>query len=129
MPKKDTRILSEVVIDHDDEGDVYLVTSLFYQLVGTSWVSYKQEARGYYLSVRTEKRSQRNGYSVVSFELFTGGIKALVEEAKMFSAKKLAALEVDPALVERLTHNVLFERAERIQRRAEDRQRFEASRA
>lgn len=119
--KEQTKVIAETVIKETEEGTVYLVSSIFYQLGGQSWVTYKTEPRGYYLSTRIETRSTRNGMSITSFELFTGGLKSLIEEARMFSAKKLAALEVSTPELERLASQVMFDYRERQARQAEQR--------
>lgn len=106
MANKQHRELSADVLSVDGNKTKHIVVSLDYQLGGMNYWSYKQEPRGYYLGCHIETREQHDGFSMHGFTL-GAGIKSFIEPAKMFSAKKLAAIEPNPELVERLKASVL----------------------
>lgn len=60
----------------------YLKIELYYVLGGVNCFTYKQEPRGFYLSVHPVTRTR----NFVSFEAFTGA-KVCVHECKRFSKK------------------------------------------
>ena len=108
MSRKETRILSEDLLSGDSEKGDWLITSIFYQKGGLSWVTYKEESRGYYLSVRRVHRERSSGgFMMESFMMFTGGMKRFLEPAKMFGAKHLASIVVADAVVANLKAAVL----------------------
>lgn len=95
----------------DTETEVLRV-EVFYSLGGMNYFSYKTEPRGYYLSVqRLHVGSSPLGFHIERFNLGRSGIKAFLEAAHAFSAKKLAALVPPADLVEKLTAEVLASRA------------------
>ena len=60
---------------------------LYYDLGGINYFTYKNEPRGYYLSVTPEEVSDRgNGFICVSTTMFSG-IKALVKNVQRQSKK------------------------------------------
>ena len=77
----------------------YLVGEVDYTKGGTNYFSGNRTRRGYRISVQLRTRGE-------GFESFMigGGIcqSQWVEEAKMFSAKRLQALSVDASILERL---------------------------
>ena len=102
---KTKRIIADEVLGITDTTDIYeagktrhLVTSITYDKGGANYFSGNRERRGYWLSVRVE--DVRDG--IRTFLLFTGGRKMFIEEAKMFSAKRLASITPDPVKVEQL---------------------------
>jgi hypothetical protein len=81
----------------------HLLIELRYNLGGFNYFTYKQEPRGYYLSVSPVTLEQRDGYTLESFTAFTG-TKYLVKEVtrKSEKAEKEAeqrAQEIEKALI------------------------------
>lgn len=64
----------------------HLLIELKYNLGGINYFTYKQEPRGYYLSVSPVKLEHRDGYTLESYTAFTG-TKYLVKEVTRKSAK------------------------------------------
>lgn len=64
----------------------HLLIELRYNLGGINYFTYKQEPRGYYLSVSPVKLEHRDGYTLESYTAFTG-TKYLVKEVTRKSAK------------------------------------------
>ena len=77
----------------------FLVGEVSYSKGGTNYFSGGYTKRGYRLMVHMRKRSARSESFVIG-----GGIGKgeFIEEAKMFSAKRLEVLSHDPAILERL---------------------------
>lgn len=129
MPKSKTEIvLSETPLEGAEEGTV-VITSVFYAKGGINYFTYETEKRGYWVRVAVEKHEKRDGFTIRSFELFQGGMKMFIEEAKAFSAKRLQAIADlyeapgEPrAKVVDLTSKVLISRAERLEKRAAERE-------
>ena len=63
-----------------------LKVEVYYSLGGTNWFTYKNEPRGYYLSVTPVDRSDRGGYMCESTTLGRG-VKKLVKEVSRQSKK------------------------------------------
>lgn len=113
---KERRILEDVVLGQDPDGwDEHLVTEVFYQLGGTSMFTGHGESRGYYVSVRLEDHKD----GCVRFTIFTGGVKRLVQPAKMFSAKALAVVTPDPEIVRGMQAKMRAQYEVEIAKRAE----------
>ena len=64
----------------------FLRCELYYSLGGYNFFTYKNEPRGYYVSVTPVEREQRNGYTMESVALFSG-VKVLVCEVNRKSKK------------------------------------------
>lgn len=64
----------------------HLLIELRYNLGGFNYFTYKQEPRGYYLSVSPVELKQRDGYTLESYTAFTG-TKYLVKEVPRKSTK------------------------------------------
>lgn len=83
----------------------YVIGKVDYTKGGLSYATYKRVPRGYRLivTIRERGRSKTGGFSTESFVMF-GGINRgeFIEEAKMFSAKKLDTLSKSPAVLVRL---------------------------
>lgn len=95
---------TEVETETEIKAD-YIIGEVDYTKGGLSYTTYKQVARGYRLSVmiRTRGISKTGGFSSESFVMFGGINKGeFIEEAKMFSAKRLQALSVEASILERL---------------------------
>lgn len=70
-----------------------LRVELYYSLGGMNYWTYKQDSRGYYLSVTPVERIQRNGYTTEGY--ITGsGVKMLIKEVSRKSVKAAAEAEV-----------------------------------
>lgn len=67
----------------------HLKAEVYYNLGGTNVFTYKNEARGYYMSISPVKREDRGGYVMESYTAFTG-LKQLVVPVQRKSQKKLA---------------------------------------
>ena len=81
----------------------HLLIELRYNLGGFNYFTYKEEPRGYYLSVSPVALEQREGYTLESFTAFTG-TKYLVKEVARKSAKaekeaEQRAQELEKALI------------------------------
>ncbi len=81
----------------------HLLIELRYNLGGLNYFTYKQEPRGYYLSVSPVALEQRDGYTLESFTAFTG-TKYLVKEVSRKSTKaereaEQKAVELEKALI------------------------------
>jgi hypothetical protein len=91
-----------------------LKVEVAYDLGGMNHFTGSRDPRGYVLRVRpvTLESTVLDGrtYKMESFMLFSG-VKAFIEPAQAFSAKRLAAIVPDPALIEKLTAHVLAARA------------------
>jgi hypothetical protein len=72
--------------------DNYLKIHVYYHLGGMNYFTYKQEARGYYLSVTPVKLEQGNGYTTEVYSAFSG-IKTLLLETKRKSDKAMQTAE------------------------------------
>lgn len=98
IPGTEVETVTEIKAD-------YIIGEVDYTKGGLSYTTYKQVARGYRLSVmiRTRGRSKTGGFSSEAFVMFGGINKGeFIEEAKMFSGKRLAALAQDATILERL---------------------------
>lgn len=81
----------------------HLKVETYYNLGGVNYFTYKQEARGYYISVSPVTRERRNGCTMESYTAFTGTkqlIKAVTRKsAKAEAAAEAAAAEMEAALI------------------------------
>lgn len=71
-----------------NEQATHLKVRLYYSLGGMNMFTYKQEPRGYYLSVTPVKREKRDYCTMESFAAFTG-TKQLVLPVSRQSAKRM----------------------------------------
>lgn len=69
--------------------------------------TYKEEARGYWLSVSVREREIRDGFRIEKYPLFKSGLKFFIEPAARFNAKRLAEIVPDAMALESLTAQVL----------------------
>lgn len=81
----------------------HLRIDVYYALGGINYFTYKQEARGYYLSVSPVGRSQQGGVTMESCVAFSG-VKKLILPVNRQSAKRLEeakrlAAEAQPELI------------------------------
>jgi len=84
-----------------------LKIQVYYNLGGINYFTYKNEARGYYLSVSPVEVSQSNGCTIESYTAFSG-TKILLLETKRKSDKAYAqAVELSKNELPRLKEYVL----------------------
>ena len=87
----------------------HLKAEIYYALGGHNVFTYKNESRGYYISVSPVERSDKYGYMMESYTAFTG-LKQCVLEVQRKSAKKLAeAIEYFDAHVDEFITNYFSE--------------------
>lgn len=77
----------------------HLKIELYYNLGGYNYFTYKQENRGYYLSVSPVSRSDRGGVTMESYTAFTG-IKQCIKTVARKSAKAEREAEAAAAQIE-----------------------------
>lgn len=77
----------------------HLKIEVYYNLGGFNCFTYRNEQRGYYLSVTPVKRENRNGCTMEQFTAFTG-IKQLVKPVNRKSTKAEAEAEAIAATME-----------------------------
>lgn len=76
----------------------YIRETLYYSLGGYNYFSYKQESRGYYISVTPVTRESRGGVVMESYTAFTG-TKICVHPVQRKSAKAAKIAEEKAAQV------------------------------
>ena len=81
--------------------------AVFYSKGGINYFNYKQEKRGYYVSVRVVDREVRNGYITESFSMFDSGYKQILKEVGRASKKaeqfaESIAMEYAKPIIERV---------------------------
>jgi hypothetical protein len=76
----------------EGKENTFYVVSVNYHKGGMSYYDYKVKPRRYALHVSEQKIEHTGGRTARSFMLFSGGIQKTLEEAKAFSAKRLAKL-------------------------------------
>lgn len=59
----------------------------YYSKGGINYFTYKNDPRGYYISVSVVERVQKDGYVTESFSLFNNGYKQLLREVGRASKK------------------------------------------
>lgn len=90
----------------NDMKATHLKVEVYYNLGGFNAFTYKEEKRGYYLSVSPVEKRSRDGYSYESYTAFTGR-KLLIKEVKRKSEKAmLTAIEQANALQRELIEYV-----------------------
>ena len=75
-----------IPVENPDINANYLRVELYYYLGGYNLFTYKQEPRGYYLSISPVHRTARGGYVTESYTAFTG-IKKCIKTVTRKSAK------------------------------------------
>ena len=85
------------------EENKWLVGKVCYLKGGINYYSGNSNPRGYYLMVQAETIS--NGCR--SFELFTGGLKALIEETPRFNLKRLGQVVPELNLLENVVNQLV----------------------
>jgi hypothetical protein len=99
-----TKTIKEIPIE--GKPNHYYKATLFYSKGGLNYFSYKNEDRGYYLSVKAVEQKKGEGYVVESYVLFNG-VKSLVQTANRFSQKVLETLALanyDEAIAKFVKH-------------------------
>lgn len=80
----------------ETNGNNVIDVELYYSLGGMNYFTYKQEPRGFYVSITPEHRSK----GMVSYVGFSG-VKKLIKEVKRYSAKSFKeAREMLPGEIE-----------------------------
>lgn len=79
-----------IKVSDNNNGFTDLEVTIDYNRGGMNLFTYKEEPRGYYVSVTPVKR----GGMFIEYTAFSG-VKKLVEECKRLNRKRLAALESD----------------------------------
>ena len=72
----------------------FLKCELYYSLGGMSYFTYKNEPRGYYLSVCPVEKWDSDGVMMESFTAFTGIKKCLVEVKRKSKSKEALAVSM-----------------------------------
>lgn len=112
---KQERVISREVLGKTTElgrpAEEVLEIAVTYQLGGSNWFTGGTEPRGYYLrAIPQTESSSAGGFKTVGFMLGSGG-KVLLLEAKRFSAKTLAELQVPEEKLAKLRERVLADHA------------------
>ena len=84
-----TKTIKEIPIE--GKPNHYYKVNLFYSKGGVNYFNYKNEERGYYLSVKAVEQRQEVGYVVESYVAFNG-VKQFIKTAKRFSKSILDEL-------------------------------------
>jgi len=87
----------------------HIKVELYYYLGGYNYFTYKEEKRGYYISVTPVSRSERQGYTMESVTMFRG-VKQLIKEVARKSVKAATeatalAVEAEQRLIEYVCRN------------------------
>lgn len=85
-----------IAVPNPTDAVTHIVLRAFYSKGGINYFTYKNEARGFYVSIRPVKREKTDtGFTVESFVLFgEGNFKVLVKDAQRDNKKtteKIAA--------------------------------------
>ncbi|NBQ92863.1 MAG: hypothetical protein EBT82_02420 [Micrococcales bacterium] len=99
-----TKTIKEIPIEV--KPNHYYKVNLFYSKGGLNYFTYKQDERGYYLSVKAVEKSQGDGYEVESYVLFNG-VKQFIKSAKRFSQSvldELASKNYDQTIAHFIKH-------------------------
>jgi hypothetical protein len=83
------RVVRYYKIKNGNRNATHLKAEIYYALGGTNVFTYRNEPRGYYLSVSPVERAERNGYTMESFTAFSGK-KWIVLPVQRKSQKKMA---------------------------------------
>ena len=70
----------------------FIIVRTFYDKGGFNYFTYKDEKRGIYLSLQPVKVEERDGYSMESFEGFSG-IKFFIKELNRKSDKQITLVD------------------------------------
>jgi hypothetical protein len=93
MKHRTNRVLTDEVLGFDKEGaEVHLKTEISYDKGGANYFNGRVDRRGYSLIVRIERHKD----GCRSFDVFTGGLRAFLEEAKVFTPKRFEAIVPPP---------------------------------
>lgn len=90
----------------DREKTQVISISVSFNAGGINYATYKKEPKGYNLHVQLQSISRSRGFVVREFTLFTGGLKAHLEDATRYSEKTLRKL-ADGALDSDLCRRVV----------------------
>lgn len=93
-----------IALKENGQKATHLKIELYYSKGGMNYFTYRQERRGYYLSVApVERKDYGNGLMMEGTVLFSG-IKKLLKEVKRQSAKAEAEAE---SMVEQNEHELI----------------------
>lgn len=98
------------------EGNTHLKIEVYYHKGGMNYFTYKQEARGYWLSVCPVELAKGNGHTMETYTAFSGS-KLLMKEVKRKSDKAYTealqlAAEKEQMLIERVLERHGLKRSE-----------------
>jgi hypothetical protein len=81
------------ISNNSKDKNNYLKVSIYYDLGGYNYFTYKEKQRGYYISVTPVIRSERNGVIIESITAFTGYFELLEACTRKSKKAELNALE------------------------------------
>lgn len=82
-----------VPLAQNDTKATHLLCEVYYHLGGLNLFTYKEEARGYYISVSPVEREKKDGYTMESCVAFSGLKKCIKEVARQSKKAEKEALE------------------------------------
>lgn len=89
--------------------NVFVKVETYYSIGGVNCFTYRNEPRGYYLSVSPVERVNRGGYIIESYAAFSG-YKMLLKEVKRKSKKaEMEAEQIAADGMNRIINQVLIE--------------------
>lgn len=87
------KTISKKYIKANIPGATHLKTEVYYSLGGVNYFTYKNEPRGYYVSVSPVTREAKNGVSMESYAAFSGVKKLIVPATRQTKKKEQEAKE------------------------------------
>ena len=72
----------------------HLEINTYYSLGGVSYATYKNEPRGYYISVTTIKLDNSRGYTMVTTTAFSGAKRCMIECSRQSKKKAEEACNI-----------------------------------
>lgn len=107
------RLIKSYPVAGNGEANV-LEVELYFNAGGMNYFTYREERRGYYLSVSPYKASHEGHLQSKMYSGFSG-LKTLVQEVSRFGQKKFDALVVEDELLNGLVETVLAKNGLTIQ--------------
>ncbi|MDI4654227.1 MULTISPECIES: hypothetical protein [Pseudoalteromonas] len=99
------KLVKEIPVTGNSDVNVIEV-ELYFAKGGINYFNYKNEARGYYVSVCPYKVTHEGGYKSKAYSAFAG-VKTLLLEASRFGQKKFETLKVPEGTLNALIEQVL----------------------
>lgn len=100
---------SKVYAPTDQPGATHIKYDVFYDLGGMNYFNGQRNRRGYYISVRSVTRTERDGYSTESFGMFDG-TKYFISPGELkrnsTKARRDAVASIDADLLHELTVHI-----------------------